>query len=77
MPAPGSASAATRREVTSYELLLGDADLEAAAIATAVPRLSLVPASPDLAGAEIELAERPQREFLLRRAVRSRMGDYD
>ena len=77
MPAPGSASAATAREVTSYELLLGDADLEAAAIATAVPRLSLVPASPDLAGAEIELSGRPQREFLLRKAVRSRMGDYD
>jgi chromosome partitioning protein len=66
-----------RREVTSYELLLGDADLEAAAIATAVPRLSLVPASPDLAGAEIELSGRPQREFLLRKAVRSRMGEYD
>ena len=42
-----------------------------------MPRLSLVPASPDLAGAEIELSGRPQREFLLRKAVRSRMGDYD
>jgi chromosome partitioning protein len=65
------------REVTSYELLLGDSDLETAAIATAVPRLALVPASPDLAGAEIELSGRPQREFLLRKAVRSRMGAYD
>src|SRR3954470_13598926 len=66
-----------RREITSYELLLGDCDLETAAIATAVPRLSLVPASPDLAGAELELSGRTQREFLLRKAVRSRMGDYD
>jgi chromosome partitioning protein len=65
------------REVTSYELLLGDSDLEAAVLATAVPRLSLVPASPDLSGAEIELSGRPQREFLLRKAVRSRMGAYD
>jgi chromosome partitioning protein len=65
------------REVTSYELLLGDSDLDGAAIATAVPRLSLVPASPDLAGAEIELSLRAQREFLLRKAVRSRMGNYD
>jgi chromosome partitioning protein len=65
------------RKITSYELLLGDADLDAAAIATGVPLLSLVPASPDLAGAEIELSARPQREFLLRKAVRSRMGDYD
>jgi chromosome partitioning protein len=66
-----------RREVTSYELLLGDADLETAALATAVPRLALVPASPDLAGAEIELSGRSQREFMLRKAVRSRMGEYD
>lgn len=66
-----------RRAVTSYELLTGDADLETAAIATAVPRLSLVPASPDLAGAEIELSGQPQREFMLRKAVRSRMGEYD
>jgi chromosome partitioning protein len=65
------------REITSYELLLGDCDLETAAIATAVPRLSLVPASPDLAGAEIELSGRAQREFMLRKAVRSRMGEYD
>jgi chromosome partitioning protein len=65
------------REVTSYQLLLGDSDLETAAIATAVPRLALVPASPDLAGTEIELSGRPQREFLLRKAVRSRMGEYD
>jgi chromosome partitioning protein len=65
------------RTVTSYELLLGDVELEAAAVATAVPRLALVPASADLAGAEIELSRRSQREFLLRKAVRSRMGEYD
>jgi chromosome partitioning protein len=65
------------RKITSYELLLGDADLDAAAIATSVPLLLLVPASPDLAGAEIEISQRPQREFLLRKALRSRMGDYD
>jgi chromosome partitioning protein len=65
------------RTVTSYDLLLGEVELEAAALATAVPHLSLVPASPDLAGAEIELSTRPQREFLLRKAVRSRMGGYD
>lgn len=65
------------RAVTSYDLLLGEAELEAAAIATAVPRLALVPASPDLAGAEIELSRRPHREFLLQRAIRSRIAEYD
>ena len=65
------------RGVGSYELLVGDAELEAAAISTGVPRLALVPASPDLAGAEIELSQRTHREFLLRKAIRSRMAEYD
>jgi chromosome partitioning protein len=65
------------RRVTSYDLLLGDADLEDAVIATAVPRLALVPASPDLAGAELELSQRPHREFLLQRAIRARLAEYD
>jgi chromosome partitioning protein len=65
------------RSVTSYDLLLGDSDLQSAAVATAVPNLTLVPASPDLAGAELELSGRPQREFLLRQAIRSRLAEYD
>src|SRR5580658_7396177 len=46
---------------TSYELLLGDAAIETAALASVVPGLRVVPATPDLAGAEIELAARPRR----------------
>jgi chromosome partitioning protein len=65
------------RGATSYQLLLGESELETAIIATAVPRLALVPASVDLAGAELEISERPRREFLLSRAIRSRIGDYD
>jgi chromosome partitioning protein len=52
-------------------------DLGAAVVATAVPNLTLVPASPDLAGAELELSGRPHREFLLRQAIRSRLAEYD
>ena len=62
---------------TSFELILGEIALERAVIATEVPRLSLVPASLDLAGAELELAGRDRREFLLSRAVRSHVPDYD
>jgi len=65
------------RGVTSYDLLLGDSELEAAVMPTAVPRLAIVPASPDLAGAELELAQRTHREFLLQRAIRSRIAGYD
>jgi chromosome partitioning protein len=65
------------RSVTSYELLLGDAELEQVTVATAVPRLALVPASQDLAGAEIEMRDHPHREYLLQRAVRARLAEYD
>ena len=65
------------RASTSYELILGEAEPENAAIATDVPGLSLVPASQDLAGADLELIGREHREFLLSRAIRSRVGDYD
>jgi chromosome partitioning protein len=65
------------RSLTSYELILGEVELEQAIIATTIPRLSVVPASQDLAGAEFELAARERREFLLSRAIRSRVRDYE
>ena len=65
------------RAVTSYELILGEAELENAVVATDIPRLFIVPASPDLAGADLEFSTRERREFLLSRAIRSRVGDYD
>jgi chromosome partitioning protein len=65
------------RGVSSYDVLLGECELAAAAVATAVPRLDLVPASPDLAGAELELSQVERREFLLSRAIRERLAQYD
>jgi chromosome partitioning protein len=65
------------RGLTSYELILGEAELENAIVATDVPRLFAVPASPDLAGADLEFSTRERREFLLSRAIRSRVGDWD
>ena len=65
------------RSVGTYDLLLGDFPLDAMTVDTAVPRLALVAASPDLAGADLEMGQRPQREFLLSRALRSRLADWD
>lgn len=62
---------------TSYELLLGDARLETAVRASAVTRLSVVPAIADLAGAEVELTDRSRREFLLADALRGNVDAYD
>jgi chromosome partitioning protein len=65
------------RALTSYEVILGEAELEQAIVSTDIPRLSIVSASQDLAGAELELAQRERREFLLSRAIRSRLRDFD
>ncbi len=67
----------SRRQRTSFELILGEAELADAVLSTEVPGLSIVPASQDLSGAEIELMTRERREFLLSRAVRSRVRDWD
>ena len=62
---------------TSYELLLGDTALGEAVLPSAVPGLWVLPASPDLAAAEIELGGEPRREFRLAQALRDRIGGYD
>jgi chromosome partitioning protein len=63
--------------LTSYELLSGETTLDEALAPTAVPGLMAVPASANLAGAEIELAQQPRREFRLADALRGRLGEYD
>jgi chromosome partitioning protein len=65
------------RRVTSYELILGEAELADAALGTEIPGLSIIPASDDLSGVEFEFMTRERREFSLSRAIRSRVRDYD
>ena len=54
---------------TIYEVLLESLPIEQAAVATASPGLSLLPAHIDLASAELELAGEIGRETLLRSAL--------
>lgn len=56
------------RDLTIYEVILGDAPLEDAIIATQIPCLSLIPATVDLSGAEVELIEIENRTFQLKKA---------
>jgi chromosome partitioning protein len=67
----------TARALTSYELILGEVEFERVIVSTDIPGLSIITASQDLAGAELEFAARERREFLLSRAIRSRVRDYD
>lgn len=65
------------RKVTAYHVLAGEATVGQAMIATVIPGLSVVPASVDLSGAEIELVEVKEREFLLRKALRGDLPVLD
>jgi chromosome partitioning protein len=53
-------------EAGVYDLLLGDATLDSLILPTELPTLEVVPASRELAGAEIELVNTKNREFILR-----------
>jgi chromosome partitioning protein len=57
------------RAVTSYEVLVGAKPIKSAMVATSVPQLSVVAASVDLSGAEIELVAAERREYRLREAL--------
>jgi len=59
------------RDVTSYDLLLGDVPIKQAWRLTDVENLLVVPATIDLSSADIELTANEQRSSLLRRALRS------
>ena len=62
---------------TSYEVLAGEVAAVEAVWATAVAGLHLLPATIDLAGAEIELVSTLARENQLRAALEPAAGEYD
>ena len=61
----------------AYEMLLGGVPAADAIVATAIPRLSIVPSSVDLAGAEIELVNTDRREHRLAEALSGVAGRFD
>ena len=65
-----------RQRLTVYQLLSGEAVIDDVALPTSVAGLHLVPSDLALAGAEIELATQPEREFRLRRALGELHGGF-
>lgn len=65
------------RLVSSYDVLIGNASIAAAAVPTQVPKLDIVPATVDLSGAEIELVEYEERTHRLDRAVEAAGDSWD
>ena len=58
------------RQGTTYDVLRGDAEIAEAEHETSVPRLRIVPAGQDLAGAEVELLQATDRHYRLAEALR-------
>lgn len=56
------------RERSTYDVLLGEASVAEAAVATKVPRLDLLPATVDLSGAEVEMVGMEDRTHRLAQA---------
>jgi chromosome partitioning protein len=57
------------REVSVYDVVVSEADIQRAIVPTPVERLHAVPATIDLAGAEIELVSQFSRESRLKKAI--------
>ena len=65
-------------EDTVYNILVDKGyDIRNAIIKTDVENLDLIPASVDLAGAEVELVQVDQRETALKKGLEQIKGDYD
>jgi chromosome partitioning protein len=57
------------RRLTTYDVLMGEAKIADAVTPTRIPKLSLVPSTVDLSGAELELIGRDRRNFILKDAL--------
>jgi chromosome partitioning protein len=65
------------RKTGAYEVLIDSVGIPEATKPTNVPNMWIVPTTPDLAGAEIELIDLTRREFRLRDALAKTTLSYD
>jgi chromosome partitioning protein len=66
-----------REKPTVYDLLAGTSSPAAVIRQSAVPGLSVIPASIDLSGAAIELVDQEKREYFLKNALEPIKNDFD
>lgn len=64
------------QENNIYQVLIGEKTIHEATQTTQMPKLAIVPANPDLVGAEIELVDMPQREYRLKGALNEVRDKY-
>ena len=59
------------RRYSTYDILIGEARLRDAILATAVPRLDIAPSTMDLSGIELEIGQERDRAYRLRHALKT------
>ena len=62
---------------SSYDILIGEAKAEEAIVKTEFKNLDAIPSNMQLAGAEIELVELPDRVYVLKKAIVALKDVYD
>lgn len=67
----------SQRTVSTYEVLMGEAPLAAGILKTLIPGLFIVPATVDLSGAELELADLDRRTHRLKDAINRHLAARD
>lgn len=65
------------QDANVYHVLIGEKTIDETIRVTSNPNLQVVPANPDLVGAEIELVDTPRREFRLKDALQGVTNRYD
>jgi chromosome partitioning protein len=64
-------------EIGSYQLLEHTISAKEAIIKTASPNVDIIPAHIDLVAIEIELVDKEEREYMLKKAIRDLKNEYD
>ncbi len=67
----------SQRQKTIYEILIGECDIYQALVPTKIPNLKIITSTVDLSACEIELVNVEKREYLLRRALKKIIHDFD
>ena len=65
------------KKLGTYELLEHTATVEQTILNTSVPHLDIIPSHIDLVAIEIELVDKEEREFMLKKALQSVQDQYD
>lgn len=64
-------------ENTVYDLIIGESSINEMIVRDVLENLDIIPTSIDLSGAEIELLDVDEKEYIIRNAIANIKEDYD